>query len=114
MKTWLMGIGFVAMVAAGSLFMACGETENGGGSTCAQTESCIQQCAVDQCQPTCIAALSTAATPYYNALEQCTSTACATPTDGGATPPCLGGSASDCTACVNANCAAQLAACSSH
>jgi hypothetical protein len=84
--------------------------------SCAAIEACSNACPAPvtqgTCVPGCIAAGNATGKQYFTALAACSGPAC-TAVDGG-TGPCVDPKAAACTACVQANCAAQLTACLAH
>jgi len=85
------------------------------GATCKETQACIEGCtSTSKCVPDCIALLSTAAMPYFDALENCAQPACATTSVGGPAPACASPGSQACQDCINQNCASQETACLAH
>jgi hypothetical protein len=84
--------------------------------SCQAAQACSAMCTaanLQTCVPACIQMLSTAARPYFNALQNCAAPACTFPPDGGV-GPCTDPGSQACATCVMASCPTELAACLLH
>jgi hypothetical protein len=82
---------------------------------CAATLACVTNCTsanVNTCVPACLANLSSAGQPYFDALEACAKPACYS--SEASVPPCADPSAAACGSCILADCGAELQACKNH
>lgn len=83
---------------------------------CGDMQGCTERCAAadDACVKACVARLTVAARPVYDALAACVAPACATPGDGGGVAPCRVPGSFACKMCVLARCTAAASACMAH
>jgi hypothetical protein len=76
---------------------------------CATLQSCTDACADGDCATKCALRLTTAAKPFYDALQACVKPACADADAGAA--PCRVPNSFGCKMCVLGHCAAQASRC---
>lgn len=82
---------------------------------CAGLQGCVDRCGgagADACVAACVARLTPAARPYYDALQACVVPACADADAGAA--PCRASTSWACKMCVLGRCAGPAAACMAH
>jgi hypothetical protein len=83
--------------------------------TCANIQRCVEKCplgaALPPCADACVARLTAAARPFYDALQACVAPHCAVADAGG---PCLDPGSFGCKLCAMSHCGSLASTCLLH